>query len=262
MSRVALITGATSGIGAAYARILGKKGWDLIITGRREEKIRALAEELESACKISIKVVIVDFNNKIQFMEFLENVVKKSNVEFLVNSVGFSNHTNFFDSNYYNNHMMIDAHISAMTEIIHLVVPYMKEIKKGTIVNVSSLAGFLSSLSDPFYSASKSFINTYSESISLILKKYNIVVQSLCPGYTRTDFHKNMKLEEKALKNKGLKRWMRPEDVAFYSYNNLKSNKVIVIPGISNKIVYHITKLMPKKFYYCMAGKKRALDEK
>lgn len=157
---------------------------------------------------------------------------------------------------------MIEAHISCLTETIHCVVPGMKKLGGGVIVNVSSLAGFLPSLSDPFYSGTKSFINTYSESINMVLKENNISVQSLCPGYTHTDFHKNMNLPAKAFRNRGLKRWMNAADVALYSYKRAYKKRVIVIPGFCNKVVYNIVKLLPKVLYYEMAGRKRALDGK
>lgn len=260
MKKLALVAGATSGIGRAYAMLLAYKGWDLIITGRREEKLKSLSIEIQELGR-SCEVIITDFNNADSFYNFLQ-IIKDKKIGFLVNCVGFSNHVDFFSSDFHKLHKMIEAHISCMAETIHTVVPEMKSLGGGTIINVSSLAGFLPSLSDPFYSGSKSFINTYSESINLILSRDNITVQSLCPGYTHTDFHKDMNLPNKAFKNRGLKRWAKPEDVVKYSYKKIHKNRVVVIPGISNRIVYNVIRFLPKKLYYKMAGKKRALDEK
>lgn len=260
MSKLAIVTGATSGIGEAYARLLGGYGWNLIITGRREEKINKVAATIRKESGVDVRVIICDFNKPESFREFIV-AISSLKVGFLVNSVGFSNHNNFFKSNFKENHKLIEAHISALTETIHSVVPGMKLIGEGWIINVSSLAGFLPSLSDPFYSGTKAFINTYSESISMILKGDSIRVQSLCPGYTYTDFHKDMNLPESAFKNRGLKVWMKPESVAEYSYGKRNSKKVIVIPGISNKIVYSVVKWLPKRLYYRLAGRKRSLDE-
>ncbi|OQY37816.1 MAG: hypothetical protein B6229_07455 [Spirochaetaceae bacterium 4572_7] len=168
----------------------------------------------------------------------------------------------YFDSKFYINHKMIQAHISCHTEVIHIAAQGMRERKRGTIVTVSSLVGFLPSLHDPFYSGTKSFLNTYSESIALILREFNITVQSLCPGFTHTDFHQDMNLKDEVFKNRGLKRWMSPTDVVNYSYKKLKLGRVIVIPGIANKIIYSAVKLMPKNLYYKLASKKKMLNEK
>ncbi len=262
MNKLALITGATSGIGLAYSRLLGKNGWNLIITGRREAIIREQGKRIAEDYNVSVRVAIVDFNNGESYEQFLKEYVSNNNIGFLVNNVGFSNHSNFFNSKFNMNHKMIETHISRLTEITHMVVPFMKEKGDGCIINVSSLAGFLPSLSDPFYSGTKSFINTYSESISLILKRDNIIVQSLCPGFTKTDFHKKMKLKDSVFKNKGLKRWMSPEDVASYSYRKLKLGRVIVIPGFTNRVIYQFIRFIPKKIYYSIALKKRVLNEK
>lgn len=260
--KLALITGATSGIGYEYSLFLAKKGWDLIITGRREDKLYNNAQFIKKSYGVEVEALVVDFNTEYSYRDFLNNTVKKRDIGFLINNVGFSNHNNFFESDFDKNHKMIEAHITRLSEITHYAVQSMKSNGSGYIVNVSSLAGFLPSLSDPFYSGSKSFINTYSESIALILKCHNIVVQSLCPGFTKTDFHKDMNLKESAFKNRGLKRWMEPADVVTYSYNSLKLGKVIVIPGLTNRLVYRIVKFLPKKIYYNMASKKRALNEK
>lgn len=260
MEKLALVTGATSGIGFAYSELLAKKGWDLVITGRRVEVINERAEYLKKKYKTQVDVAIVDFADTDSFSAFRKQYLENCRYTFLVNNVGFSNHCDFFATEFHKVHNMIEVHISRMAEIVHLLVPYMK-MAGGTIVNVSSLAGYLPSLSDPFYAGSKAFINTYSESIAMILSFSGIKVQTLCPGFTRTDFHKDMKLDKKAFKNRGLKRWMTAKAVVRYSFRKLKSSRTVVIPGWTNRFVYHITRLIPKRTYYKMAMKKRVLDE-
>ncbi len=262
MNRVALITGATSGIGYEYSLLLAQDGWNLIITGRREPLLKQNAMYITTTYGVNVEVVVVDFNVEDSFNAFYENYVVGKDIGFLVNSVGFSNHIDFFNSDYEESYKILDAFLFKMSKITHCVVNKMKIKKEGSIVNVSSLAGFLPSLSDPFYSSSKSFINIYSESIALILKIDNIIVQSLCPGFTKTDFHTNMDLNNNVFKNRGLKRWMEAKDVVSYSYKNLKIGKIIVIPGLCNKIIYYVSRSMPKKLYYYLAGRKRVLNEK
>ncbi len=262
MSKWAIITGATSGIGKAYSILLAEKGYNLIITGRREELLSNNRDYLINTFRIEVESYIVDFSKPEMFHDFLGQVSLNKQVEFLVNNVGFSNHSNFFETDFSINEKMIDVHIRCLASLVHTFVPIMKNNGSGFIVNISSLAGFLPSLSDPFYSGTKSFINTYSESISMILKSEGIKVQSLCPGFTRTDFHKKMNLNAKTFRNKGLKRWMNPEDVVDYSFRKLSRSSVIVIPGIANKILYYSLKIIPKCLYYKLAGRKRVLNER
>lgn len=260
MDKLALVTGGTSGIGFAYSELLAKKGWNLVITGRRVEVIEEKAAYLRKKYHIDVDVIIVDFSSDDSFSWFRDNILKKRKITFLVNNVGFSNHCDFFATEFSILHKMLEVHISRMSEIIHLLVPYMK-LTGGTIINVSSLAGYLPSLSDPFYSGSKAFINTYSESIAMILSFSGIKVQTLCPGFTKTDFHKDMGLDKRVFKNRGLKRWMSAKSVVKYSYRKIKSSKTVVIPGFTNRVIYHITRLLPKKTYYKLAIRKRVLDE-
>ena len=230
-----------------------------LITGRRTELITTLARDIEAEFGVTVEVAIVDFNSTSSFDLFITSYVINRSIGFLVNSVGFSNRNIFFDSDFSVNHKMIQAHISCHTQVIHHVVQGMRERRQGSIVTVSSLVGFLPSLHDPFYSGTKSFLNTYSESIALILREFNITVQSLCPGFTHTDFHNNMNLKASVFKNRGLKRWMSPVDVVNYSYKKLGLGKVIVIPGIANKIIYTVVRLIPRGLYYRLASKKKML---
>lgn len=255
MNRLALVTGGTSGIGLEYCYLLANNGWDLIITGRREDILIKNRTFIMNKYGIKVKNVVVDFSNTSSFKDFLYNNVDNNNISFVVNNVGFSNHHDCFNVPFIENKKMVDVHINCMAEINHLVVKGMKKSGFGTIINVSSLAGYLPSLSDPFYSGTKSFINTYSESISMILNPYGIKVQSLNPGLTITDFHRGRELD----KTKG---WMLPQDVVLYSYSKLKTPKVIIIPGYFNRLLYNFINILPKLVYYKLASRKRVLSEK
>ncbi|MGL1890306.1 MAG: SDR family NAD(P)-dependent oxidoreductase [Spirochaetaceae bacterium] len=251
---LALITGATSGIGAEYSRLLAGYGWDLIITGRRSELLNENAKQIQKEFNVKVTAIIVDFSDATSFDSFFHNVCNNK-ILFLVNNVGFSNHTNFFDTPHSGNYKMIDVHVERTTRLIHQIVPGMKKEGRGTIINVSSLAGFLPSLSDPFYAASKSFLSTYSESISMILKPNGIIVQSLCPGFTKTDFHRGRSIKKR-------EKWMSALDVVRYSYKSIGFGRVVIIPGFFNRVVYNIIRFMPKKLYYKIAGGRRVLNEK
>lgn len=256
--KYALITGATSGIGAQFAWKWAFRGYSLILTGRRKEKIESLAEDIRQETGVKVEVILADFTVP-EELERVKNAVNPG-IEVLINNAGFSNHCSYFETGYEVHKKLIDVHINASMELMHIAIPHMKEKRKGVIINVSSLAGFYPSLSDPSYCASKAFLNLYSECSGLSLKPWNIRVQALCPGFTRTDFHSKLNIAPEKLKNRGLIRWMMPEKVVDVSLKKLGTNQIIVIPGFFNNLLYRIATMIPKKVYYRIVSRKRAFD--
>ncbi|ADO82700.1 SDR family NAD(P)-dependent oxidoreductase [Ilyobacter polytropus] len=252
MIKNALITGATSGIGAAFARQLGEKGYNLYITGRRREIIEKLAQEIREKHNVAVEVIIADFTNESEIDCLLEKITSVD-IEFLVNNVGFGHEKKFLDDSYENQRKMIEAHIESFCKITHLVAGKMKKTKKGQIINVSSLAAFTPAAFNHLYSSTKSFIITFSEALYIELYPLGINVQVLCPGFTKSDFHRSLKIQEKTFENRGLIRWMTSEEVVRLSLNSVDKRGGIFIPGWSNKILYTIIKALPRKLYYVMA---------
>jgi len=250
----ALITGATSGIGASFAKKLGKEGYNLYITGRRIEVIDKLAYDLRRKYNIKVIVILADFT----IPQEVDNLLKKIEripFDFLINNVGFGHEKKFFDDTYEKQYEMIEAHINSFCKITYLVSRNMRKNKKGSIINVSSLAGFAPTSFNHLYSSTKSFITTFTESLHLELSPLGIRVQVLCPGFTRSDFHKSLNIKEETFKNKGLVRWMDPDKVAELSLKSLNKKGGLYIPGLSNKILYIIVKILPRKLYYSLSRK-------
>jgi short-subunit dehydrogenase len=256
-TKIAIITGATSGIGASFARQFARLGYDLIITGRRKEKIQKVAEELKNEYNSKIEMIIADFSNDSEWHKLIQRIDKLERVEVMVNNAGFGSVKNFLTDEYKNQEKMVQVHINAMLQLTHRIIPKMIKNGKGYIINVSSLAAFLASPQHELYCSTKAFINIFSESISMTLKSFNIKVQSLCPGFTRTDFHQKLNWNPENLKNKILIKWMTADFVVRKSITALKKNRVIVIPGIIYKLVYLSIKIMPRSIYYFLAIKTR-----
>lgn len=250
----ALITGATSGIGASFARKLGKEGYNLYITGRRIEVIEKLAYDIRKKYHIKVTVILADFTIPQEVDDLLKKI-ETVPFDFLINNVGFGHEKKFFDDTYEKQYEMIEAHVNSFCKITYFMSENMRKNKNGNIINVSSLAGFAPTSFNHLYSSTKSFITTFTESLHIELSPLGIGVQALCPGFTRSDFHKSLNIKEETFKNRWLVRWMDPDKVTELSLKSLSKKGGLYIPGLSNKILYTIVKFLPRKLYYSLARK-------
>ena len=251
--KTAVITGATSGIGTTFARTIAKEGWNLIITGRRKDRLVELREEFSLAFGVHVKIVNVDFNSDQELDCLLDTINKSDNIKLLINNAGFGSIGDYFESNYEIQQKMVNVHIKATTKIVHQTIPKMIENGGGSIINVASLSAFLPAPKSYFYCSSKAFLVTFSECLHIDLAHRNINVQALCPGFTNTEFHSRQGItqSDNYIKKKIL--WQSPQTVVDKSLNSLKKNNVICIPGFFNRILYHASKIMPRAFYYKLA---------
>ncbi|MEF9951011.1 MAG: SDR family oxidoreductase [Clostridium sp.] len=252
----ALITGGTSGIGKAFSYRLAEKGYDLIITGRREDILKEVEKDIEDKFSVNVTSIIVDFNKEEEYKDFIEYIESQDNIEFLVNNSGHGAKDTFTRDEYSNQEDMVKVHIIATMRLCHIIANKMKKFNKGYIINVGSIASFNTFPTSGMYCATKGFLASFSQSLALELEENNIRVQVLCPGFTRTDFHMKLKMDESKLKNKGIVKWMTPYQVVDYSLEHInKPLKVIVIPGFGNKIMVYASKFCPRWIYYKIAKK-------
>ena len=257
----ALITGATSGIGAAYARSLAENGVNLVLTGRREQVLSALAERLESQHRIKTRIVIGDLADLSTVDAVIAAGKACGNLLFLINNAGYGAENGFFEDGYEQQEPMLKVHIDAAARITHALAPSVSVPKgtKGGVIFVSSVASFVSSPSSVFYCSTKAFLNSFATSIALSLYKKKVPVQALCPGFTRTDFHDKLHIPRARLKNKGIIRWMKADTLVRISLKHLKMRKIIVVPGFFNKLMVFIAKVTPNWLFMPIAVKQKKL---
>ncbi len=253
----ALITGATSGIGVAFAEALAARGYDLLVTGRRREKIKAAMEELEGTYGIATEIVIADFTVPSDMARLMRTIKRRARLAALVNNAGFGLTKSFLEDQYDAQKPMLTVLVDAVTRITHAAVPKLRANGGGFIINVSSLAAFLPNPQSELYCATKAYINAFSEAVYTAVRPDNIDVQALCPGFTRTDFHKKLGKRRAELKDRGVVRWMSAESVVQHALEHVGSKRVIYIPGFTNKLVYALTKLAPRSVYLKAASKRR-----
>jgi short-subunit dehydrogenase len=249
--KTACITGATSGIGAAYASSFARQGYDLILTGRNKEMIESVANALSRQNNIDVEVVIAELSDDRQLDLLIEKVRATEGLEVLVNNAGFTRESPFHEEDFTSHEMMLKVHNLAPAKLCHAALPKMVSQGKGSIINVSSLAAFLPLPGQALYSGTKAFLKSFTESIHLELLGTGVNVQVLCPGMTRTNFHERIGYDSKTFyRDRGLLRAMTPEEVVNVSLRDLERNKVLCVPGRSRKILRLLLKILPLSVIY------------
>jgi uncharacterized protein len=248
-NKTAVITGATSGIGAAYAKRFAGEGYDLIITGRREEKIEALAEKIREEYHVDVKVILAELSEKEGIHKVIE-AMREKRVEILVNNAGFGANSLFYECDLEIAEQLANVSVIAPMELIRAVLSDMVKRKSGTIINISSESVYMIVPKNSVYSGSKAFLKSFTEGLHVDLIGTGVRVQAVCPGLTHTDFHEKMGMDKSRQANKGIVSWMSPDEVVSCSLKDLQKGKVICIPGLHTKLMTHMLSLFPRKMYY------------
>ncbi len=258
MSKTAVITGATSGMGAAFAKRLAGDGYDLIITGRRKEIIDKVVEDIIKEYKVNVNVIIAELSNDADIQKVIDAIKAADNIEVLINNAGYSGYFKYFvdvEPEHYVN--MIKVHQIVPIRLINILAPDMIKQGKGTIINVSSIGAFMSTPQGHVYQSTKAFVKHFSEGLYQELRDKGIKVQALCPGFTDTNFAKDYVSEKeyKSMVNSVKMIMGTPEKVVDCSLKHLRKNKVVCIPGFVNKCMATIFPLLPRRIYYALAKK-------
>ncbi len=223
---IALVTGASAGIGAEFCRQLAV-GCDVIIaTGRREERLQALADELSG--QVEMHLLVADLTSREGLTRLIEMLRQKGPVDYLVNNAGFGALGHFSETDLEPQQQMIALHIDVTVALTRAALPFMKEKGVGTIINVSSMSAFNANAMVTVYGASKAFLNHFSEGLQLELQDTGIKVQALCPGYTRSDFHGRDSMTGFSTDMVPDEMWMEASEVVAISLAALEGDQVIV----------------------------------
>jgi short-subunit dehydrogenase len=232
------ITGASSGIGASYAKAFAENGFDLVLLARRKDRLQALANLLESDCSIHCEIITADLSEKEDIKKAANHIRQIDNLDMLINNAGFATIGYFADIPIEKSMRMFHTHMAATVQFTHAALQIMIKRKRGAIINVSSMGAFILTPGNVLYDATKSFIATFSENLWLEVRNKGIKVQALCPGFTRTEFHEvgDFKNFDKSAIPNSL--WMMPEEVVRLSLKALKnSRKVVFIPGWKKRLI-------------------------
>ena len=194
--------------------------------------MQALAKELQG--KVEVHIVEADLISIEGVARAMEAIRQKGPLDYLINNAGFSTLGNFEGELIDSQHAMVNLHINATLSLCRAAIPFMREIGGGNIVNVSSIGAFTPYPGVAVYSATKAFLNSFSESLQAELAGSGIAVQALCPGYTRTEIHDTPTMDrfDKAVIPENY--WMEVEEVVAASLDALGKGQLVVVPGEGN----------------------------
>jgi uncharacterized protein len=251
----ALITGASSGIGKAFARRLAREGYTLILHGRREPLLKALCSELRTQHGVDATWILAELSNPLELRHVEDRIRETPDLTLLVNNAGFGSTKTFEHDDAAAHEAMIHTHITAPVRLAHAALPAMLGRKHGAIINVSSVAGFLVSPGS-LYCATKAALTNFSESLDLQVRDYGVRVQALCPGFTRSEFHQRIGMDTSG---DFFKHFMSAEEVVDASMKALKHGKVVCIPGLSYKLTVAVQRYIPRRMMYALGRLYRRL---
>ena len=233
----ALITGATVGIGDAFARLLAKEGYNLIINARTLEKLEERAIFLRSEYGVEVVVLAADIAKD---CEKVEAYLAEHEVEVLINNAGFGLNQSFLASSIEDEEQVLDVLVRAPMRLMHTVLPQMRKRNSGIVINVSSTAAFIAG---GHYSAAKSYLTVMSESLHTQLLPTNVTVTSLNPGFTRTEFHQRAGMKMGAIP---AFMWLDGDFLVKQAWEDAKKGKAISIPGWQYKLLRLIIATAPR----------------
>ncbi len=245
--RYALVTGASSGIGSEFAKLLAADGVNLVLTARNEVRLQEVKKALEAAHGVKAIVVARDLSDPetpAQIFAVLEQAGVC--VDVLINNAGFNVHGEFAGSDLDQELAMIRLHVSAVTHLTKLFLRQLPTETDGMILNVSSVAAFVPGPYVSVHFATRAYTLSFSEALSRELKTRGVHVTCLCPGPVRSAFFERAGMQHVRLASGCPMKLMDAQDVAAIGYDALKRGKRIVIPGVRNRLVVRLACVLPR----------------
>lgn len=237
---VALVTGGTAGIGLEFARILAQRGHDICLVARDQARLDAVAEELRGY-RVQVEVIAADLTDRTQLARVEDRLSDRARpVEILVNNAGFGDPQAFVGGNVDTEQKLIDVLVTAVMRLTHAAVPGMVARGTGAIINVSSVAGWITGGT---YSAAKAWVTVFSESLSIELTGTGVHVVAVCPGYTHTEFHQRANMEMDAVPDW---MWLDTREVVETALKDVRKGKPISVAGRQYKALSLAAQYLPR----------------
>lgn len=256
--RLALVTGASAGIGAAFARIYAAHGYDLALTARREDRLQALADDLRLGHGIEVLILPADLADPAAPARLLDDIAAHGrSVDALVNNAGYGLVGAYAESRWEDQAAFLRVMVTAVCELAHRVLPGMVERRFGRIVNVASMAGLAPGAPGVgLYSAAKALVVSFSQSLHLELINSGVHVSALCPGFTFSEFHDVNNTRETMAQTPAWL-WLGADEVAASGYEAAEANRPVCVPGAPNKAMAALAHILPDEWAMALMAERR-----
>lgn len=234
----ALITGATSGIGLAFARTLASRGHDIILVARNQERLDLVAAELRGH-RVQVEVIAADLADRSQ-LAVVEDRLRAQPVEILVNNAGFGVLQSFSTGDLDAEQQMLDVLVTAVMRLTHAALPGMIARGSGAVLNISSVAGWITGGT---YSAAKAWVTVFSESLATELAGTGVHVTAVCPGFTHTEFHQRASMEIDGIPEW---MWLDAQEVVDRALRDVRKGRPISVAGSQYKALSLAAQYLPR----------------
>lgn len=255
-NQLALVTGASDGIGLEFCKLLAKRGYDLILVARREDKLEQIGAQLAAQQGINYNIISVDLSQPQAAQEIYQETQNRGlRVDLLINNAGLLHNGFFTQLDLTAQENMIRVNVLALTSMCHLFANDMAQRKAGSILNIASLAAWMPIPNQNVYAATKAYVLAFSQALQDEMRAADtgVKVTALCPGYTATKMMNNPEQGGRLIIPDGL--LQSAEEVAEIGLNACLAGKSTVIPGLANRILAAITHLFPKMLFAKWMGR-------
>jgi len=239
MASWAIVTGATSGIGESFTRLLAENNYNIVLVARDLPRLQERARGLQEKFGVETHIIQADLSTEIGCAA-VEQYIADNQIDVLINNAGFGLNKAFTMSALEAEQQMFDVLVRTPMRLMHVALPLMKQRNKGVVINVSSVAGFIAGGT---YSASKSYLTVLSESLHTELADTNIRISALCPGFTRTEFHQRGRMSMKGLPSF---MWLDSDTLVAKSWSDALKGEAVSIPGWQYQLLVFIIQGLPR----------------
>ena len=239
MESWALVTGATSGIGESFTRLLAENNYNIVLVARDMPRLQERALGLQEKFNVETHIIQADLSTDAGCAA-VEHYIANNQVDVLINNAGFGLNKAFTMSDIDAEQQMFDVLVRTPMRLMHVALPLMKQRNKGVIINVSSVAGYIAGGS---YSAAKSYLTVLSESLHTELSGTNIKISALCPGFTRTEFHQRGRMSIKGLPSF---MWLDSDKLVAKAWSDALKGEAVSIPGWQYQLLVFVIHSLPR----------------
>jgi short-subunit dehydrogenase len=240
----ALVTGATAGLGAGFARQLAAQGRDLVLVARTEERLESVAAELRARYGVQVEVLVADLSTDDGCAAVAARLTQPERpVDTLINNAGIGLYRAFGTAPLADERRMLDLNVTSVLTLSHAAVAAMTARGRGEIINVSSVAGFVPRGASTTYAASKAWVTSFSEGLALLLKDTGVRVSAICPGFTRTEFHARAEAD---MSGTPAWMWLAADRVVAEGLADARAGVVISVPSKRYKALLLLVKVLPR----------------